>query len=61
MTEIWAGKLSVYFPRATGTAPAFYNYWKTGRPIDAGYITENDTLVFGHQVRALIQGAPNSI
>lgn len=44
-----SGKLPVSFPRNVGTAPAFYNYLKGGRPIDPGYIAPNGTLVFGHQ------------
>lgn len=39
------------FPQSVGTAPAFYNYYKDGRPVDAGYVAPNGTLVFGHQVR----------
>ncbi|KLO08234.1 glycoside hydrolase family 3 protein [Schizopora paradoxa] len=44
-----SGKLPVSFPRSVGTTPAFYNFLKGGRPIDAGMITDNGTLVFGHQ------------
>lgn len=33
-----------------GTAPAFYNYLKGGRPLDPGMFYSNGTLVFGHQV-----------
>ena len=45
-----AGKLPVSFPRSVATAPAFYNYFKGGRPIDAGAIYPNGSLLFGHQV-----------
>ncbi|PCH41771.1 glycoside hydrolase family 3 protein [Wolfiporia cocos MD-104 SS10] len=44
-----SGKLPVSFPQSIGTAPAFYNYLKDGRPVSPGYITPNGTLVFGHQ------------
>ncbi|KAI0734869.1 glycoside hydrolase superfamily [Fomitopsis betulina] len=44
-----SGKLPVSFPQSVGTAPAFYNYYKDGRPVDAGYVAPNGTLVFGHQ------------
>ncbi|KAI5117718.1 hypothetical protein M0805_001804 [Coniferiporia weirii] len=44
-----SGKLPVSFPHSVGTTPDFYNYLKGGRPIDAGEITANDTLIFGHQ------------
>ena len=37
------------FPRSVGTTPVFYNYLKGGRFVDPGEITENGTLVFGHQ------------
>ncbi|GJJ14100.1 hypothetical protein Clacol_008357 [Clathrus columnatus] len=49
-----SGKLPVSFPRTIGTTPVFYNYLKTGRPIDPGMITPNGTLVFGHQVRSIL-------
>lgn len=45
-----AGKLPVSFPRSVATAPAFYNYFKGGRPIDPGAIYPNGSLLFGHQV-----------
>ncbi|KAA8893372.1 putative beta-glucosidase [Sphaerosporella brunnea] len=41
--------LSVSFPHDVGTSPSFYDYLKGGRPIDAGAIFDNGTLVFGHQ------------
>ncbi|KAJ4467499.1 glycoside hydrolase superfamily [Lentinula edodes] len=44
-----SGKLPVSFPRSVGTTPDFYNYLNGMRPVDAGMITDNDTLVFGHQ------------
>ncbi|PCH41789.1 hypothetical protein WOLCODRAFT_177550 [Wolfiporia cocos MD-104 SS10] len=44
-----SGKLPVSFPQSVGTAPAFYNYFKDGRPVSPGYIAPNGTLVFGHQ------------
>ncbi|KAI0915479.1 hypothetical protein AcV5_003688 [Taiwanofungus camphoratus] len=44
-----SGKLPVSFPQNVGTTPAFYNYLKSGRPVDPGEITDNGTLVFGHQ------------
>ncbi|EIW81674.1 glycoside hydrolase family 3 protein [Coniophora puteana RWD-64-598 SS2] len=45
-----SGRLPVSFPRNVGTAPAFYNYYKGGRPLNnPGMITENLTMVFGSQ------------
>ncbi|EED12954.1 beta-glucosidase, putative [Talaromyces stipitatus ATCC 10500] len=45
-----SGKLSVSFPRSVGTLPIYYDYLNSGRSIgDSGYITQNDTIVFGHQ------------
>ncbi|KAJ4488424.1 glycoside hydrolase family 3 protein [Lentinula aciculospora] len=44
-----SGKLPISFPRSVGTTPDFYNYLNGMRPVDAGMITDNDTLVFGHQ------------
>ncbi|KAJ3857876.1 glycoside hydrolase family 3 protein [Lentinula lateritia] len=44
-----SGKLPVSFPRSVGTTPDFYNYLNGMRPVDAGMITDNNTLVFGHQ------------
>ncbi|KIJ33408.1 glycoside hydrolase family 3 protein [Sphaerobolus stellatus SS14] len=44
-----SGRLPVSFPRSVGTTPVFYNYLKGSRPIDAGSITDNGTLIFGHQ------------
>ncbi|KIJ31722.1 glycoside hydrolase family 3 protein [Sphaerobolus stellatus SS14] len=44
-----SGRLPVSFPRSVGTTPVFYNYLKGSRPIDAGAITDNGTLLFGHQ------------
>ncbi|KAI0820668.1 glycoside hydrolase superfamily [Trametes gibbosa] len=44
-----SGKLPVSFPRSVGTTPAFYNYLKGSRPVDAGSILNDGTLVFGHQ------------
>ncbi|KAI5892796.1 glycoside hydrolase family 3 protein [Schizophyllum commune H4-8] len=44
-----SGKLPVSYPRSVGTAPAFYNYLKGARPIDAGSVLEDGTLMFGHQ------------
>ncbi|KAI0333361.1 glycoside hydrolase [Cubamyces sp. BRFM 1775] len=44
-----SGKLPVSFPRSVGTTPVFYNYLKGSRPIDAGQILDDGTLVFGHQ------------
>ncbi|KAG5651217.1 hypothetical protein H0H81_009446 [Sphagnurus paluster] len=43
-----SGKLPVSFPRSVGTTPAFYNYLKGSRPIDAGRILADGTLQFGH-------------
>ena len=51
MFTLYLGKLPVSFPQSVGTTPVFYNYLKGSRPIDAGLVTPNDTLVFGHQVR----------
>ena len=44
-----SGKLPVSYPRSVGTAPAFYNYLKGARPIDAGSVLLDGTLMFGHQ------------
>jgi beta-glucosidase len=44
-----SGKLSVSFPHNVGTLPIYYDYLNSGRTIDPGYITANNTLVFGHQ------------
>ncbi|KAG6820323.1 hypothetical protein H0H93_002172 [Arthromyces matolae] len=43
------GKLPVSFPRSVGTTPVFYNYLKGSRPLDPGYVYDNNTLQFGHQ------------
>jgi beta-glucosidase len=32
-----------------GTAPAFYNYLKGGRPIDPGMVMDDGKMMFGHQ------------
>jgi beta-glucosidase len=48
-----SGKLPVSFPRDVGTTPVFYNYLKAARPLDPGRITDNGTLIFGHQARTL--------
>jgi beta-glucosidase len=44
-----SGKLSVSFPHDVGTLPIYYDYMTSGRPTDPGYITSNNSLVFGHQ------------
>ncbi|KAF8234668.1 family 3 glycoside hydrolase [Tricholoma matsutake] len=44
-----SGKLPISFPRDVGTLPAYYNYLKGSRPIDAGVVGDDGTLVFGHQ------------
>ncbi|KZT37098.1 family 3 glycoside hydrolase [Sistotremastrum suecicum HHB10207 ss-3] len=44
-----SGRLPVSFPRSVGTTPVFYNYLKGSRPLDPGSITDNGTLMFGHQ------------
>lgn len=45
-----SGKLSVSFPRSVGALPIFYDYLNSGRSIgDSGFVTANDTIVFGHQ------------
>jgi beta-glucosidase len=45
-----SGKLSVSFPQSVGALPIFYDYLNSGRSIgDSGFITANDTIVFGHQ------------
>jgi len=44
-----SGKLPVSIPRDVGTTPAFYNYLKHGRPVDAGRILDNGVLDFGWQ------------
>lgn len=52
-----SGKLSVSFPRSVGDLPVYYDYLNSGRAIgDSGYITANDTIVFGHQY---VIGTPN--
>jgi beta-glucosidase len=43
-----SGKLPVSFPRSVGTAPAFYNYLKGGRPLDPGLVMDDGRLQFGH-------------
>ncbi|KAI9497224.1 beta-glucosidase-related glycosidase [Zychaea mexicana] len=42
-----SGKLSISFPNYVGSLPAFYNFPKTGRTINAGKIHENGTMEFG--------------
>ncbi|KAI0033860.1 glycoside hydrolase family 3 protein [Vararia minispora EC-137] len=44
-----SGKLPVSFPQSVGTTPVFYDYLKGSRPLDPGTVTDNGTLVFGHQ------------
>ncbi|EEA28948.1 hypothetical protein TMatcc_002689 [Talaromyces marneffei ATCC 18224] len=45
-----SGKLSVSFPRSAGVLPIYYDYLNSGRSIgDSGFVTENDTILFGHQ------------
>lgn len=44
-----SGKLSVSFPHDVGTMPSYYDYLNSGRPVDPGMITPNNTLIFGHQ------------
>lgn len=41
-----------------GTTPGYYNYLKGSRPLDPGMITDNGTLVFGHQVRVALPLSP---
>lgn len=48
-----AGKLPISFPRDVGTLPAYYNYLKGSRPIDAGVVGNDGSLLFGHQVLKL--------
>ncbi|KAI3598503.1 glycoside hydrolase family 3 protein [Moniliophthora roreri] len=44
-----SGKLPVSYPRDVGTTPIFYNYLKGSRPIDAGAVLDDGTMIFGHQ------------
>ena len=44
-----SGKLSVSVPTDVGSLPVYYDYMTSGRYVDAGYVTGNGTLVFGHQ------------
>lgn len=44
-----SGKLSVSFPHDVGTLPVYYDYLNSGRSVDAGAISPNGTLKFGHQ------------
>ncbi|KAL2010358.1 hypothetical protein VTN00DRAFT_6165 [Thermoascus crustaceus] len=45
-----SGKLSVSLPRDVGSLPVFYDYLNSGRAItDSGSVSQNGTLVFGHQ------------
>ncbi|KAI9497223.1 beta-glucosidase-related glycosidase, partial [Zychaea mexicana] len=44
-----SGKLSVSFPTYVGSLPAYYNFPKSGRPINPGMIHENGTMQFGWQ------------
>ncbi|KAL5342870.1 glycoside hydrolase superfamily [Aspergillus crustosus] len=54
-----SGKLSVSFPSYVGDLPVYYDYLNSGRSIgDAGYETENGTLVFGHQY---VLGSPEPL
>ncbi|KAI8070929.1 glycoside hydrolase family 3 protein [Gongronella butleri] len=53
-----SGKLSVSFPTYVGSLPVYYNFLNGGRATDAGMITENGTMVFGHQYAL---GTPNAL
>jgi beta-glucosidase len=44
-----SGRLSVGFPYDIGTTPIYYDYLNSGRPVDAGQVSDNGSLVFGHQ------------
>ena len=44
-----SGKLSVSVPTDVGSLPVYYDYMTSGRYVDPGHVTENGTLVFGHQ------------
>jgi beta-glucosidase len=45
-----SGKLPVSFPRSVGDLPIYYDYLNSAREItDSGWVTENRTIVFGHQ------------
>lgn len=44
-----SGKLSVSFPYDVGTLPIYYDYLNSGRYMDPGSISANETLNFGHQ------------
>lgn len=48
-----SGRTSVSWPRDVGTTPAFYNYLKGSRSVDAGYIADDGSLHFGHVVSAV--------
>jgi len=43
-----SGRLPVSIPRSVGTTPVFYNYLKGSRPIDAGSISDQGVMTFGH-------------
>jgi beta-glucosidase len=55
-----SGKLAVSFPQDVGTLPIFYDYLNSGRstPLDAGEISANGTIKFGHQY---VVGTPEPI
>jgi beta-glucosidase len=44
-----SGKLAVSFPHDVGTLPVFYDYLNSGRSVDAGEMSNNGSLRFGHQ------------
>ena len=44
-----SGKLSVGFPYDVGTTPIYYDFLNSGRPVDAGMVYANGSLLFGHQ------------
>jgi len=48
-----SGRTSISWPRNVGTFLAFYNHLKGSRPVNAGYIADDGSLHFGHEVSPL--------
>jgi beta-glucosidase len=44
-----SGKLSVSFPHSVGDLPIYYDFLKSGRTTDPGYVGRDGQLYFGHQ------------
>ena len=43
-----SGKLSVSFPRSVGDLPVSYDYLRSGRPVNPGFIEGDGQIFFGH-------------